>query len=161
MLIPYSFLFDMPPRFVRFARAAVLFLSILGALNAMYTLQLRQQLLDGTRSSSFCDISSTASCTNTLTNPQFTFFGIPFCEVALIVYPILFACALWAYRNPRAAFTALSVLGIAGILFSAYSVYIQGWIIETWCPLCLGCAVIIGLLSLFSWGARAQLGHAK
>jgi uncharacterized membrane protein len=116
----------------------------------MYTLDLRQQLLSGTAAASFCDISSTVSCSSALTNPQFTFFGIPFCAVALAVYPILFACALWAYRQPRKAFTALSGLGAMGVVFSAYSVYVQGWVINTWCPLCLGCVVIISTIFLIS-----------
>lgn len=150
----------MPSRFVRFARAAVAVLAVLGAANAMYTLNLRQELISGKAVSSFCDLSSTVSCSSALTNPKFTFFGIPFCEVALAVYPLIFAAALWAYRKPRAAFTALSYLGGAGVLFSAYSVYIQGWVIDTWCPLCLGCAFVITLVALFSWGARAQLSRA-
>lgn len=150
----------MPSRFVRFARAAVAVLALLGAANAAYTLNLRAQLLGGTATASFCDLSSTVSCTSALTNPKFTFFGIPFCEVALAVYPLIFAAALWAYRRPRAAFTALSWLGAMGVLFSAYSVYVQGWVINTWCPLCLGCAAVISLVALLSWGARAQSGPA-
>ena len=147
----------MPSRFVRFARAAVAVLALLGAANAAYTLNLRAQLLNGTATASFCDISSTVSCTSALTNPKFTFFGIPFCEVALAVYPLIFACALWAYRQPRQAFMALSWLGGMGVVFSGYSVYVQGWVIDTWCPLCLGCAVVISLVALLSWGARSAV----
>ena len=150
-----------PNRFVRSARAAVIVLAVLGALNAAYTLWLRARLLGGGATSSFCDISSTVSCSSALTNPRFTFFGIPFCEVALLVYPVILACAAWAYRAPKKAFTALSVLGAMGVLFSAYSVYVQGWVIGVWCPLCLGCAGIVSLAALLSWGSRASLGKAS
>lgn len=101
--------------------------------------------------SSFCDFSSTASCSEVLRHPLSQVFGVSFPWVALAVYPILFGLAWFGYK--RQSFTqakALAVLAFLGMCFNGFIIYREILFIKAYCLLCLLCTVIIVSIFILS-----------
>ena len=126
---------------------ALIGLSSLGAVNALYltTLFLRTKWQEHV--SSVCDMSSYASCTSVITNPHAQFLGVPVCSIALIVYPILVGLGVAALRRQktRDIFYAASILSAMGLMLNVVYVYNEVVYIEAICILCVGCTVLIAL----------------
>ena len=128
---------------------AIIILAVIAFINASYLSQkayvFRQT---ATVSSSFCDLSATASCTDVLKNPLSNVFGIPFPWIALVVYPVLFGLAVWGYRTgtARAARILFPLAGM-GMCFNGFIVYREIMYIHAYCLLCLLCTAII--ISIF------------
>lgn len=79
----------------------ILVLSILAFLNASYLTSLALEIRSGEATQGFCDISNSLSCSSVLAAPQAWIGSIPFPAVALIVYPVLVAIAIWGFRKRR------------------------------------------------------------
>lgn len=130
----------------RYAKALIV-LSSLGAVNALYltTLFLRTKWQEHV--SSVCDMSSYASCTSVITNPHAQFLGVPVCSIALIVYPVLVGLGIAALRRQktRDIFYAASILSAMGLMLNVVYVYNEVVYIEAICVLCVGCTVLIAL----------------
>ena len=130
----------------RYAKALIV-LSSLGAVNALYltTLFLRTKWQEHV--SSVCDMSSYASCTSVITNPHAQFLGVPVCSIALIVYPVLVGLGIAALRRQktRGIFYAASILSAMGLMLNVVYVYNEVVYIEAICVLCVGCTVLIAL----------------
>lgn len=129
---------------------AIIGLSSLGALNALYltSLFVRNQWHEHT--SSVCDINSTTSCSSVITSPYALFLGVPVCSIALIVYPILIALGFAALRRrkTRDVFYAASILSAMGLMLNVVYVYNEVVYIKSICILCVGCTALIALILL-------------
>lgn len=109
------------------------------------------RFVDPTGLSSFCDFSSTASCSEVLRHPLSQVFGVSFPWVALVVYPVLFALAWLGFK--KQSFTqakALAVLAFLGMCFNGFIIYREIAFIKAYCLLCLLCTVIIVSIFLLS-----------
>jgi uncharacterized membrane protein len=126
---------------------ALIGLSSLGALNALYLTTLFVRTKWEEHVSSVCDISSYTSCTSVITNPHALFLGVPVCSIALIVYPILIGLGFAALKRQktRDVFYAASILSAMGLMLNAVYVYNEIVYINAICILCVGCTVLIAL----------------
>jgi len=126
---------------------ALIGLSSVGALNALYLTTLFVRTKWQEHVSSVCDISSYASCTSVITNPHALFLGVPVCSIALIVYPILIGLGFAALkrRKTRDLFYASSIISAMGLMLNVVYVYNEIVYIEAICILCVGCTVLIAL----------------
>ena len=121
-------------------------LSVIAIVNAAY-LSYKAYIfryINPIDATSFCDISKTASCTDVLRDPLSNVFGIPFPWIALVVYPILLALAIYGYR--KASFKQakiIAVLAAGGICFNGFIIYREVMYIHVYCLLCLMCSAII------------------
>lgn len=98
---------------------------------------------------SLCDFSKTASCTEVLRHPLSNVFGISFPWIAMIVYPVLLALALYGYKKSSyAQARILVVLSGAGVCFNGFIIYREIRYIHAYCLLCLLCTIII--ISIFA-----------
>jgi uncharacterized membrane protein len=131
---------------------AIIGLSAVGALNALYLTTLFVRAKWQEHVSSVCDINATTSCTSVITNPHAMFLGVPVCSIALIVYPVLIALAFAALRRQRTRnlFYATSILSAMGLMLNVVYVYNEVVYIRAICPLCVGCTVLIALILLAS-----------
>ena len=131
---------------------AIIVLSSIGALNALYLTSLFIRTKWQEHVSSVCDMNSYASCTSVITNPHALFLGVPVCSVALLVYPVLIALGVAALRRSktRNVFYAASILSAMGLMLNTTYVYLEVRFIEAICVLCVGCTVIIALVLLSS-----------
>ena len=126
---------------------AIIALSTLGAINALYLTSLFIRTRWQEHVSSVCDISSYTSCTSVITNPHALFLGVPVCSIALIVYPILIGLGVAALKRPktRDLFFAASILSAMGLMLNVVYVYNEIVYINAICILCVGCTVLIAL----------------
>ena len=131
---------------------AIIGLSIVGAINALYLTSLYVRSKWQEHVSSVCDINATTSCTSVITNPHALFLGVPVCSIALIVYPVLIALSLAALRRQetRDLFYATSILSAMGLMLNVVYVYNEVVYIRAICPLCVGCTVLSTLILLAS-----------
>jgi uncharacterized membrane protein len=126
---------------------AIIGLSSLGALNALYLTTLFVRNLWHEHTSSVCDINSTTSCSSVIASPYSLFLGVPVCSIALLVYPILIALGVAALRRPktRDVFFAAAILSAMGLMLNVVYVYNEVVYIKSICILCVGCSVVIAL----------------
>jgi uncharacterized membrane protein len=134
----------------KYAKALIV-LSSIGAVNALYLTTLFVRTKWQEHVSSVCDMNSYASCTSVITNPHAQFLGVPVCSIALIVYPILIGLGFAALkrRRTRDLFYAASILSAMGLMLNVVYVYNEVVYIEAICVLCVGCTVLI-LLDLIA-----------
>lgn len=103
----------------------------------------------GTSKSSFCDLSETVNCDIVNRSEYSTLLGIPVALIGILGYAALFVLATWYRRGaetPRLLFWGAMI----GLGFALYLTYIEGFVLSTWCILCLSslCTIFsIGLLS--------------
>jgi uncharacterized membrane protein len=134
----------------KYAKALIV-LSSIGALNALYLTTLFLRTKWQGHVSSVCDMNSHASCTSVISDPHAQFLGVPVCSIALIVYPILIGLGFAALKRRRARdlFDAASILSAMGLTLNDVYVYNEIVYIEAICVLCVGCTVLI-LLDLIA-----------
>lgn len=125
-------------------------LSIIALINASYLTNLAYSQMNG---SAFCDINATISCSTVFTHPASQIFGFPFPAIALVVYPILILFAVMGYyKRINYHRTAIKYISACGILFNAYMISQEIFVIKAFCPLCLICAAIIVTIHILSYG---------
>lgn len=97
----------------------------------------------------FCDFSQKFSCDIVNRSEQSSIIGIPVAGIGVAGYAFLFVLAtFWRSRTD----TPNRLLGaaIAGLAFALYLTYIEAYVLETWCILCLSSLALIFLISLLA-----------
>ncbi len=133
-------------------------ISSLASMNALYLTYSAYELKANLSSWSFCDISNTFSCTSVFNNDFAWFWGIPFSEIALVVYPILVGLAIWWLMwNSKKAYLSILILSIWWLLFNSYIIFNE-YGIWTYCILCLICTLIITInwILAFIWLKKSK-----
>ncbi len=90
----------------------------------------------GTSKSSFCDFSETINCDIVNRSEYSTLLGIPVALIGVLGYFVLLILATVyrkRYKTPRLLFWG----SMAGLGFALYLTYIEGFVLSTWCILCL------------------------
>lgn len=125
----------------------LIFLATLGVLDSAY---LTYSHLFG---SAACGDGS--GCGEILASPYSKLLGIP-----LSVYGLGLYLAIWmtAWRGLREdergdAIRIVSLLAVVGNLPSLFLLYLQAFVIEAWCPFCLGSAMLMLALFIVAWRA--------
>jgi uncharacterized membrane protein len=130
----------------------IMLVCVFAFMNALYLSEQAYTFMVLDRAgNSFCDLSSSVSCSTVLQSPYSKVFGIPFPWVALVVYPVLFVLAWVGYRTERRTpARALTILSGAGVLFNLFIMYREIFFIKAFCILCAVCTVIIITIFLVS-----------
>jgi uncharacterized membrane protein len=103
----------------------------------------------------FCDFSQRFSCDIVNRSEQSSIMGIPVAGIGVAGYAVLFVLSsFWKSR----ADTPNRLLGaaIAGLAFALYLTYVEAYVLETWCILCLTSLALISLISLFAIAVRLR-----
>jgi len=103
----------------------------------------------GTSKSSFCDLSETVNCDIVNRSEYSTLLGVPVALIGVLGYLGLFALATF-YRGHNSARKLLLWGSVAGLAFALYLTYIEGFVLSTWCILCLSSLGTIFLITLLS-----------
>lgn len=90
----------------------------------------------GTSKSSFCDLSETVNCDIVNRSEYSTLLGVPVAMIGVLGYLALLLLATF-YRQHSATPRLLFWGAIAGLGFALYLTYIEGFVLSTWCILCL------------------------
>lgn len=119
-------------------RRAVIILATLGILISGYSWFNHY----GTNTESFCDISSTLSCSTVNRSIYSEFAGIPVAAIGFVGYALLLALAL--IKNWRMALAA----GILGTIFSLYLTGIELFTLRAICILCVTSQLLILIITV-------------
>jgi len=132
----------------------IIFLSIVGALVALYLIYLHFR----NGGSSFCNINERFNCDVVNRSPYSVFLGIPVSiigflgYISFIVIGVAFLTGYdWSKLNaklrPKHLNWLMLVFAALGVLFSLYLAYIEEFVLHTWCVMCIASLVII--ISIF------------
>jgi len=97
----------------------------------------------------YCDFNQKFSCDIVNRSQYSTVEGIPVAGIGVGGYAALFVLAtFWKSR----AETPNRLLGaaLAGLAFALYLTYIEGYVLDTWCILCLSSLAAISLITLMA-----------
>ncbi|HTU42561.1 MAG TPA: vitamin K epoxide reductase family protein [Candidatus Aquilonibacter sp.] len=94
----------------------------------------------------FCDIAVQFNCDIVNRSEFSSFFGIPVAGIGVAGYAIILALAT-IYRLRHWAPNVLLAGALAGLVFALYLTYVEGFVLDTWCILCLSSLAIIASIS--------------
>ena len=103
----------------------------------------------------FCDFSQRFSCDVVNRSEYSSIMGIPVAGIGVAGYAFLLLMAtLWRGRSE----TPIRLLSaaIAGLAFALYLTYIEGYVLTTWCILCLISLLLIALICLFAIAVKVK-----
>ena len=107
----------------------------------------------------YCDFSQRFSCDIVNRSEYSSIMGIPVAGMGVVGYGLLLL--LVTYFRARAE-TPNRLLGaaLAGLAFALYLTYVEGYILETWCILCLISLALISLISLLAVALKVRGARA-
>ncbi len=83
--------------------------------------------------------------------------GIPVAGIGVVGYAVLLALAT-VYRLRAETPLRLLVAALAGLAFALYLTYVEGYVLETWCILCLSSLVLIVGITILAGVIKARSG---
>ncbi len=112
---------------------AIAILAVIGILLSAVSLQRHYAKSE----SKFCDVATKFNCDIVNRSEFSTFMGIPVAGIGVVGYAVLLALATMS-RVRRSTPNLLLALALAGFVFALYLTYIEGFVLDVWCILCLG-----------------------
>lgn len=103
----------------------------------------------GNSETSFCDFAVNFNCDIVNRSRYSVVFGIPVALIGICGYLLLLALSTLYRSRPRipALLLGASTLGLG---FAFYLTYIEGFVLGTWCILCLSSLTLIVLITVLS-----------
>lgn len=102
-----------------------------------------------TSKTSFCDLGQSFNCDLVNRSQYSIVLGLPVALIGIIGYLLLFALATF-YREKAETPVMLLIASIGGLAFALRLTYIEGFVLKTWCILCLSSLAIIFSISFVS-----------
>jgi vitamin-K-epoxide reductase (warfarin-sensitive) len=99
--------------------------------------------------SKFCDIAVQFNCDIVNRSEFSSFFGIPVAGIGVFGYATVLALAT-IYRSRQWVSNVLLAGALAGLVFALYLTYVEGFVLNTWCILCLGSLAVIASISILA-----------
>ena len=109
--------------------------------------------------SAFCDIGERFNCDIVNRSEYSTVMGIPVAAIGVAGYGALFALAT-IYRSRMQTPLRLLVAALAGLAFALRLTYVEGYVLETWCILCLSSLALIAMISLLASVLKVRAGRS-
>jgi uncharacterized membrane protein len=127
---------------------ALVILSLIGLADALY-------LVVATYTDTPIVCGLIEGCNDVAKSPFTRILGIPLSVYGTGYYLVALALSLgimqWGTTRAR---QLMFLWAFAGVLFSAYTVYLQAVVIEAWCMWCVLSEIVTVLLLAFSWPLR-------
>jgi uncharacterized membrane protein len=140
-----------PPRVLRVFFLLIAVLSMAGMLLSAVSLQRHY----AKSASSFCDLSEKFNCDIVNRSEYSSVMGIPVAVIGIAGYAALLALAT-LYRARVETPLRLLLAAIAGLAFALYLTYVEGYVLETWCILCLSSLALIAMITLLAAVIKAR-----
>jgi vitamin-K-epoxide reductase (warfarin-sensitive) len=99
--------------------------------------------------SSFCEFGEKFNCDIVNRSEYSTVMGIPVAGIGLVGYAFLLALAT-LYRSRMQTPTWLLTACVAGLAFALYLTYVEGYVLDTWCILCLSSLATIVAITVLA-----------
>jgi vitamin-K-epoxide reductase (warfarin-sensitive) len=104
----------------------------------------------------FCDVGEKFNCDIVNRSEYSTVMGIPVAGIGVVGYGVLLALAT-VYRSRAETPTWLLSTALAGLAFASYLTYVEGYVLETWCILCLSSLGLIAGIAILAGVVRAKV----
>jgi vitamin-K-epoxide reductase (warfarin-sensitive) len=141
---------------LRFVLLAVAVLSIAGVIVSSVSLQ-RHYAKSAT---SYCDFGEKFNCDIVNRSEYSEVMGIPVAGIGVLGYGVLFVLSTF-YRSRLETPFRLLVAAAGGLLFALYLTYVEGYVLMTWCVLCLTSLALIFLITVLAGVAKVQAAKAS
>ena len=105
--------------------------------------------------SAFCDFGERFNCDIVNRSEYSSLMGIPVAGIGIAGYGALFVLAAF-YRSQAETRLRLLVAAAAGFAFALYLTYVEGYVLETWCILCLGSLGLIAGIAVLAGVVKAR-----
>jgi len=102
-----------------------------------------------TSKTNYCDFGESFNCDIVNRSIYSTVLGIPDALIGILGYASLLALATF-YRAKMETPAMLLIASLAGLGFALYLTYIEGFVLATWCILCLSSLTLIFLIAVLS-----------
>jgi uncharacterized membrane protein len=102
----------------------------------------------------FCDVGEKFNCDIVNRSEYSRVMGIPVAAIGLVGYGVLLALAT-VYRSRADTPWRLLVAAIAGLGFALYLTYVEAYVLDTWCILCLGSLGLIAAITGLAGAVKA------
>lgn len=124
---------------------AIAVLAVIGAAVSSVSLHHHYQ----TTETNYCDFGQNFNCDIVNRSIYSTIAGIPVALIGICGYLVLLGLAT-AWRSKPETPKILLAASIAGLGFALYLTYVEGFVLGTWCVLCLTSLTMITLIALLS-----------
>jgi vitamin-K-epoxide reductase (warfarin-sensitive) len=99
--------------------------------------------------SAFCDFGEKFNCDIVNRSEYSSVMGIPVAVIGVVGYAVLLIMATLYRARPETP-TRLLAAAIAGLGFALYLTYVEGYVLNTWCILCLTSLTMIAGIALLA-----------
>ena len=110
--------------------------------------------------SAFCDFGEKFNCDVVNRSEYSTVMGIPVAGIGIAGYGMLFALAT-IYRSRVETPLRLLLTAVAGFAFALYLTYVEGYVLDTWCILCLSSLALIAIITVFAGMLKVQAARTE
>ena len=95
----------------------------------------------------FCEVGEKFNCDIVNRSEYSSVMGIPVAGIGVLGYALLLALST-RYRGRPQAPTQILVAAAVGLAFALYLTYVEGYVLETWCILCLSSLALITTITI-------------
>jgi uncharacterized membrane protein len=135
----------------RFAFLAIAVLAVAGIAVSAVSLE-RHYAKSKT---AFCDFGERFNCDIVNRSEYSSVMGIPVAGIGIVGYGVLLALAT-VYRFRLETPTRLLVAAMGGLGFALYLTYVEAYVLETWCILCLSSLAFIATITVLAGVVKAR-----
>ena len=105
--------------------------------------------------SAFCDVGERFNCDIVNRSEYSRLMGIPVAGIGIVGYGLLLMLVT-VYRTRAETPTRLLAAAVAGLGFALYLTYIEGYVLGTWCILCLSSLAMIAGIAVLAGVVKAR-----
>jgi uncharacterized membrane protein len=109
--------------------------------------------------SAFCDLGEKFNCDIVNRSEYSSVVGIPVAGIGVVGYGVLLALVT-VYRSRAETPLRLLAAAVAGLGFALYLTYVEGYVLETWCVLCLSSLGLIATITVLAAVVKARASVA-
>ena len=103
----------------------------------------------------FCDVGEKFNCDIVNRSEYSSVMGIPVAGIGIVGYGVLLALAT-VYRSRTETPLRLLAAAVAGLGFALYLTYVEGFVLDTWCILCLSSLGLIATIAVLAGAVKAR-----
>jgi len=131
--------------------AVIAVLSLAGVVVSAVSLQ-RHYAKSATQ---FCEIGEKFNCDIVNRSEYSTVMGIPVAGIGVAGYGVLLALAT-VYRSRSETPLRLLIAAVLGLAFALYLTYVEAYVLDTWCILCLSSLAMIAAITMLAGVVKAK-----
>ena len=110
--------------------------------------------------SAFCDVGEKFNCDIVNRSEYSRLMGIPVAGIGVVGYGLLLVLAT-LYRTRAETPMRLLAAAVTGLGFALYLTYIEGYVLGTWCILCLSSLAIIAGIAVLAGVVKARAADLR